>query len=132
VAGYSVVFGIVLVVLGGWGYFGAAEEHRSGTALIPSFIGLALVLLGLLAFKEHLRKHVMHAAAALGVLGFLGGIVRLILKYAKDGNLEGRGPLASGLMALVCAVFVGMCVNSFITARRARSARGGDPTGPSA
>ena len=127
-AGYSVVFGIVLIVLGGWGYFGAAEEHRSMTALIPAFFGLALLLLGLLAFKEHLRKHAMHAAAALGLLGCIGGIVRLVMKYSKDGNLEGRGPLASGLMALTCAVFVGMCVNSFIAARRARTARTGAQT----
>jgi hypothetical protein len=124
VAGYSVLFGILLVVLGGWGYFGAAEEHRSLTALIPAFFGLALLLLGLLAFKEQLRKHAMHAAAALGLLGLIGGVVRLVMKYAKDGNLEGRAPLASGLMALACAVFVGMCVSSFLAARRARSAAG--------
>jgi uncharacterized membrane protein HdeD (DUF308 family) len=121
VAGYSVIFGILLIVLGGWGYFGSAEEHRHWTALFPAFFGLALLLLGLLAFKAHLRKHAMHAAAALGLLGLIGGVVRLVMKYAKDGNLEGRAPLASGLMALACAVFVGMCVNSFIAARRART-----------
>ena len=123
-AGSSVLFGILLLVLGGWGYFGAAEEHRSPTALIPAYFGLALLLLGLLAFKEQLRKHTMHAAAALGLLGLIGGVVRLVMKYVKDGNLEGRAPIASGLMALICAVFVGMCVNSFIAARRARATAG--------
>ena len=119
---YSIIFGILLITVGGWGYYGAEFEHRSPTAWIPAGIGLALVLLGLLALKANLRKHAMHLAAVVGVLGLAGGIYRLVVKVARDGNLEGRAPLATGLMALICAVFVGMCVNSFIAARRARTA----------
>jgi hypothetical protein len=119
-APYAVAFGVALCTLGGWGYFGAEEAHRSVTALIPAFLGIALVILGLLAFKESLRKHVMHAAAALGLLGFLGGAGRVGMKLAKDGELEGRAAMASAAMAVLCAVFVALCVNSFLAARRAR------------
>ena len=122
-APYTVGVGVLLVALGAWGYLGAAEEHRSGTALIPAYLGLALVLLGLLAFKDSLRKHVMHAAAALGLVGLLASGGRLAARLAGGGTLD-RAALASGGMALLCAVFVALCVNSFVQARRARARAG--------
>jgi uncharacterized membrane protein len=121
-APFAVAFGVLLCALGAWGYLGAEEEHRSVTALIPAFVGIALVLLGLLAFREAWRKHAMHAAAALGLLGFVAAGVRVGMKLARDGNLEGRAAMATTGMALLCAVFVALCVNSFIAARRARRA----------
>jgi hypothetical protein len=119
-APFAVLFGALLIALGAWGYLGADEASRSGTALIPAYLGIALLLLGLIAFKENCRKHAMHAAAALGLLGFLGAAVRVGMKLAKDGNLEGRAAMATGGMAVLCAIFVGLCINSFVAARRAR------------
>ena len=49
------------------------------TALIPSGVGLVLVVLGAVA-EGRLRKHAMHAAAAVGVLGFLFGAGWLIAR----------------------------------------------------
>src|SRR5581483_1239793 len=71
-----ILTGALLIGLGAWGYLGAEAEHRSVTALIPAFFGLALVLLGLLAFKEHLRKHVMHLAAMIGLIGLAVPLAR--------------------------------------------------------
>jgi hypothetical protein len=102
----TIVFGAVLVLLGLGGYFGS--DTQSMTALIPAFFGVPLALLGLLALKDSLRKHAMHLAAMVGLLGFLGAAGSLINKL-------------QALMAIVCAVFVGLCVRSFIQARRSRA-----------
>ena len=114
----SVVFGSLLTALGCWGWIGA--EHQSVTARIPAFVGVPLVILGLLALKESLLKHAMHAAAALGLLGFLGALLNVIRK----GTVEGRAGTSTVLMAVLCGVFVALCVNSFIQARRRRRAAG--------
>jgi len=54
----TIIFGIALVGVGLFGFFGTGAEHK--TALIPAFLGLPLILLGLLALKDSLRKHAMH------------------------------------------------------------------------
>jgi hypothetical protein len=114
----SVVFGALLTALGLWGWFGAEPEHRSVTAFIPAFLGL-------LALKESMLKHAMHAAAALGLLGFLAALGRIIQKLATGGTVEGRAGTSTVLMAVLCGVFVALCVNSFIQARRRRRAAAG-------
>ena len=129
----SVVFGVILILLGIWGYWGGdlglweplgfvPPETLSITALIPAFVGLALVVLGLLAFKESLLKHAMHAAAMIGLLGFLAAGGRLLTSLINKGKPEGVGGASLTLMTLLCAIFVGLCVNSFIQARRRRRA----------
>ncbi len=122
-APFAVVFGLLLVALGGWGYLGAEEEHRSVTALIPAFLGIALVGLGALAFRESLRKHAMHAAAALGLLGLLAASVRLVMALSGGKSLEERGPQALAGMAVLCLLFVALCVRSFVKARLEQAAR---------
>ncbi|MGL4419994.1 MAG: hypothetical protein ACRCZF_04960 [Gemmataceae bacterium] len=125
----TVICGILCVILGILGYTNAtpnAEGKVSPTALIPAFLGGFLVLCGILAAAlPNLRKHVMHFAAMLGLLGFFGGFAPLIRQAAKGNDFDPTGPAAiNGLiMAVVCAVFVGLCVRSFIQARKAREAR---------
>jgi hypothetical protein len=118
----TIVFGLVLVGLGFSGYFSSTAEHPSGTVWIPAYVGAVLVLLGGLALKDHLRKHAMHAAAMVGTLGFLAAAGRLVWKLFTDGKVEGSPAIHLGLMALVCGAFVGLCVKSFIDARRRRQA----------
>ena len=66
----TIVCGLMLVVIGGFGYANATPDAETGkvspTALIPAFVGGVLALLGLLAYSDKLRKHVMHLAAAVG------------------------------------------------------------------
>jgi hypothetical protein len=137
----SVVFGVLLIALGVWGRFGgslglweplglAAPEQLSNTALIPAFVGAALVLLGLLAFKESWLKHAMHGAAMIGLLGFLAAAGRLVSSLITKGKVEGVGGASLVLMTLLCAVFVGLCVNSFIQTRRRRRAAAAAVPGP--
>ena len=125
----TLICGALLVLVGIVGY-GTAEPNAEGkvspTALIPAFFGAALIVCGLLAFKDNLRKHVMHLAAMIGLLGALGGFMPIIRQYSKTGSFDPTKPsaIAGELMILVCVVFVGLCVNSFIQARKARKAAG--------
>ncbi len=124
----TILFGVVLIGLGLWGRFGTEVGQNSITSLIPAFFGLPLALLGLLALKESLLKHTMHAAAMIGLLGFLAGCADLIRRLVQKGTIEGPSGLSAVLMTALCAVFVGLCVNSFIQVRRRRRAREAMPT----
>ena len=115
----AIAFGVVLTLIGAGFYFGTGAS--SPTALIPAFVGLPLLLLGVVAIrvKEGGRKHVMHAAAVLGLLGFLAPAIRLVSK-----GFGGAPPAVweQVIMAVLCLVFLGLCVNSFVQARRTRGA----------
>ncbi|AMV29195.1 hypothetical protein VT84_32675 [Gemmata sp. SH-PL17] len=80
---------------------------------------------GALAFNDKLRKHVMHLAAMVGLLGALGGFMPLIRQISKTGEFDPtkKSAISGELMIVVCVVFVGLCVNSFIQARKARKAK---------
>lgn len=123
----SVVFGFLLIALGVWGYWGGVlglweplrltpPEKLSATALIPALFGILLVGLGLLAFKESLLKHAMHLASMIGLLGLVAAAGRLI----AVGTVKGVGGVSLLTMTLLCAIFVALCVHSFIQARRRR------------
>src|SRR5688572_32328469 len=72
----TIVFGLLLTGLGLVGYFLAGGV--SVTALIPAFFGIVLLALGFLARSEPMRKHAMHAAAAVALIGFLGALMSLL------------------------------------------------------
>ena len=72
-------FGLILIALGLASYF--LTDRVSVTALIPAFFGAVFVILALVARHESARKHAMHAAVALGLLGFLGTL-RVIRQWA--------------------------------------------------
>ena len=120
----TIGLGFVLIALGLGSYFGTGGA--SVTALIPAFFGLPLLLLGLLALKERLRKNVMHIAVVLGLLGFAGavpGLMKLPV-LLTGGEVERPTAIAvQAAMAIVCFVFVLLCVWSFIKARRASDAQ---------
>ena len=68
----TIVFGVLLIVLGLVGYFGTGSAHP--TALIPTWFGLALGVGGFLAISpsEGRRKLFMHINVTIGLLGFIG------------------------------------------------------------
>ncbi len=101
------------------------QEFKMGTWLIPSVVGLPLIVLGLVAtMNAASKKHVMHAAVTLALLGgllALGQGVSQIVQWMVAG--KAILPLAAGMiwaMTLICFAFVGLCVRSFITARKSR------------
>jgi hypothetical protein len=119
----AVIIGILLVLLGVVSFL--ASGGQSPTALIPTAFGIVLAGLGLLARKEALRKHAMHAAAAVGLIAILGsasGFFKLFTLLSGDEVLRPAAVVAQSIMFVLSALFVGLAVNSFIKARRNRQA----------
>lgn len=116
----SINTGILLVILGFASYFltGAA----SATALIPSFFGFGFIGLGLLGRKsDSLRKHTMHGALLLAILGLggsFGGLVNII--RAIGGTMPERleASVAQAVMAVICIIFLIAGIRSFVAARK--------------
>jgi MFS family permease len=121
----TIGFGAVLCAIGLWAYFGAEADKQSVTALIPAFFGAGLIVCGALALKASRLKHAMHAAAAIGLIGFLAAAGRGLPNLGKaisDDPEQHRAPRLILLMAVVCLAFVATCLGSFIQARRRRLA----------
>ena len=116
----SIVCGVVLILIGVAGYgYGQSSGNASITALIPAFFGVVLAVLGVVGGKiESLRKHVMHAAAAIALLGFILTAGRLVARL-RDITLT-PAVASQAAMALVCLVFVLLAIRSFREARRSR------------
>lgn len=115
----AINFGRILILIGVIGYvYGLlATEYASLTALIPALFGLVLLVLGYLAkAKENLRKHLMHAAVLVALLGFLASAGRLVAKFSEI-SLSVASVMQIA-MALTCLLFVIISVKSFIDARR--------------
>lgn len=120
----TMVFGVLLVVLGGIGFVATGSTHP--TALIPAGFGLVICIAGMLANTEDSKKRMlwMHIAVTVGLLGFLGGAVMTAMAFVKAHGGPLARPTATGeqaVMGAICAVFVGLCVRSFIAARRSRT-----------
>ena len=115
----TLTLGILLIILGARSYLGTGQE--SLTALIPSFFGILFLLFGWLGKKESLRKHMMHAAAGLALLGIFGtiGAVPGLIEVIRGGEVE--RPLAiisRSAMFVMCVGFLIRAVQSFIAARK--------------
>jgi hypothetical protein len=118
--------GALLMALG-FGFFFLDAQSATGdkgpsvTALIPSFFGVLLLALGLVARDDNRRKQAMHIAAGVSLLGILGSLMS-VRKWPQilTGQAVER-PLAAWeqmLMFLICATFLALCVKSFKEARR--------------
>lgn len=119
----TIIFGLVLILLGAVGFFGTGSTHP--TALIPAYWGIALTICGIVANSpsDKRRMLVMHIAVTVGLLGFLGSGIMAIVETVKAHG----GPLAhpaavesQAAMAVICLIYVVLCVRSFIAARRSR------------
>lgn len=114
----SIVCGILLIIIGILGYInGMLTDRASITALIPAAFGLVLLLLGVFArLREPLRKHLMHAAVLVALIGFILPAGRLL---SRIGELTYSAAVVSQVsMALVCLLFVILAIKSFVDARR--------------
>lgn len=118
----TIAVAALLIALGLVGYFLSAAANPV-TALIPAFVGVPLLICGLVGLRGGTaRKHAMHAAAMLALLGALAPAGRLIMAAV-------RGTAPSGLLAVsligmlvLCGALLALCIKSFKDARRAREA----------
>lgn len=118
----AIIYAVLLIVLGVGGYI--VSQGVSVTALIPAFFGIPLLICGFLALKEHYLKHAMHAAAVLGLLGFLGSVRGLLILPRLLGGGEVTRPMAvvsQSIMALLSLIFIVLCIRSFVVVRRNRA-----------
>jgi len=122
----SIAFGLFLTLVG---LIAFSVTYQVGvkppyTALIPCIFGVLLMVLGRLALKDSLRKHAMHGAAMVALIGLLGsagmGVPKLIKLLGGDETVLVRAVTAQLVMAATCALFLFLCVRSFIAARKAR------------
>jgi uncharacterized membrane protein len=119
-------FGAILVLIGVVGYL--ASGRASPTALIPAVIGAVLVLCGVLARKESMRKHAIHAAlvvALLALLGTAGGVVKLIRWGLGTAPERPMAVAAQAVTAALCVGFIVLGIRSFRAARKAREVAAG-------
>ena len=114
----AIISGIILILIGVAGYVnGQATGNASVTALIPAFFGAALAVLGGIGkTSEGMRKHMMHVAVMIALIGFLLTAGRLVMKLSE--LTMSPAVLSQMAMALVCLVFVILSIKSFRDARR--------------
>ena len=113
-------FGLILIVLGLASYM--LTGRTSVTALIPAIFGAVLVICALIARSENARRHAMHAAVAIGLLGALAALGRGI-PAALSGGAARPAVLSQLIMGVLLLIYVGLGVQSFIAARKARMGR---------
>jgi hypothetical protein len=113
-------FGLILIVLGIASYM--VTGRTSVTALIPAVFGAVLVVCALVARSEAARKHAMHAAVAVGLIGALAALARGV-PAALNGGASRPAVLSQLIMGVLLLIYVGLGVQSFIAARKARTGR---------
>lgn len=108
----TLVFAVLLIALG----VGAFVFSGTRTALMPAYPGLLLAILGGLAIAfDSARRHFMHVAAVVALLGTLAPAAALLMRAAQ------MSPLALSVnlgMLVLCAALLVLMVRSFIAARR--------------
>ena len=93
----AMLSGSILIL---WGFFSyIASDSGSITALIPSFFGVPLLILGFLSIRNESNKHhYMHASMIVALISVLGGF--RIFQIEDASNLT----LASHLILLVVGI----------------------------
>jgi hypothetical protein len=102
--------------------FYVGTGRASMTALIPAFLGLPILICGVLALQERYRKHAMHAAVMLALLAFLGSLraVPLLPQLIEGTAARPSAIIAQLLTAVLSLTYVVLGVKSFVDVRRAR------------
>jgi len=118
----TIWFGVLLaaVSLGFWIGMGRVET----APLHPAGIGVLLIICGFFATTENPKKRMlwMHIAVTLGLIGFLATGIRAVIQLSK-GTAMSINPMGFEervVIALICLIYVALCVRSFIAARRTR------------
>ena len=106
---------LTLVGVGFYAVLSVAEGKAvSVTALIPAMAGVPILLLGLVALREPLRKHAMHVVAILALLGLALPLGRLGMQLAKGAQVKPTVLASLLLMAVLSGVLLFACIRSFV------------------
>ena len=114
--------GALLALTGAIAYLGTGTS--SLTALIPSAVGVLMLVAGVLAGRPSLHRHAIHAALAVALLGALGALMNVVkVGQLVSGTAERPAAIwASLVMFVALVVYLAFGARSFIAARRTRTA----------
>ncbi len=112
---WTILFGVLLVAVGLGGYF--LSDGDNPLSLAPAVLGVAMFVCGLVEARGAMRMMDMHVAALIGLVGFAGPLAALTQDAVQTATV-----LSNGLTSALSFVFVMLCINSFLEARRARKA----------
>lgn len=108
----TLVFAALLIALG----VGAYLFSGTRTALMPAYPGvLFAILAGLALAFDGARKHLMHVAAVVALLGVLAPAAALVI---RGGQMSGLALSVNLSMLALCGALLILMVRSFIAARR--------------
>ena len=113
------ISGILLVAIGLYSFTQGTPNAQTGlvskTALIPCWIGLAVIVGGLLGLLgKGLHKHGMHLAALAALVGAVGSTMPIRKRGFDLADVAVQGSLAT---IVICLVFLVLAVRSFVVAR---------------
>lgn len=116
---FAMVCGGVLILSGIISYL--ISDTGSLTALIPSFFGIPLLIMGFLSNRNEANKHhYMHAAMVFALVSVLGGMrIFSIWSDASDLTL-----LSHVILIIVGTIFMVAGILSFRHTRKSREALG--------
>ena len=116
--GTTRLFGLVLIALGIASY--VLTGRTSITAMIPAFFGAAFLICAIIARRgDAARRHAMHAAVAIGLIGAIAPLARGI-PGAMNGDATRPAVMSQLAMGILLLIYVALGVQSFIEARRRR------------
>ena len=111
--------GFFLILLGAAGY--VLTGAQSITALIPAFFGILILILAILAKKNSLHRHMMHAVMVIALLGFIGsvsGVIKLLQLLGWQELARPAAAINQPIMSLICLTILIPGIKSFIDARK--------------
>jgi hypothetical protein len=97
-------------------------DARSVTALIPAFLGIPVLMCGIVALKTGRPKLPVHLALGFGLLGVIGGAMGLPqLPTLLSGGEVPRptATLTQSLLFFLSIAYVALGARSFVRARMA-------------
>lgn len=110
----AIISGLILIIWAFFSYF--ASGSSSFTALIPSFFGMPLFILGILSNRdESKRHHYMHASMIFALFSTFGGL--RLFQLEDPSNLA----LSSHIILLIVGVI--FMVGGILSFRHARKLR---------
>lgn len=119
--GLTFAVGGILTATGVVAYF--ASDASSMTALIPSALGVLILVAAVISRAPKARRHAIHAALAIALLGIAG----TAMNEMKIGELfagtaeRPNAVIASTVTFVVLLVFLAVGIASFVRARRYRA-----------
>lgn len=114
----GIIFGLLLCGLSVAALVASTQKYPS--QFVPMMVGIPIFFCSVFALNPHRRKHAMHSAAAVGLLGLVfavGLLIQTRLRLPDGDDVKTYIMRLGGAMAVLCLCFVAACVVSFVQTR---------------